>query len=360
MRKLFRRKASQHFVLIVYPIVSSLGRDNLGGFSHLLANIEVYKNLGFKVICLTRSANIIFENKNGIWFFNVIPGKKNPNIKSPTILPGQSFLKVLTYKAFIKIRNSLLNLIANTLILFFTPTIVHQRANSRFMLEPKSTGAIYLTEFNDSFENNLDCDGYLSILERPNIHRPALINPWPVIGNTTQNLDAYKSKIMDFCRCEHVNVVLYGDGGIVDYLEIQQFVENHKWLRGRPFTLHVYGPNVPDFDNVEFHPPIEELSCSLNTYDIGLIFYSKKIYGEDRIRQGSPTKFYKYVDAQLPIFSNREYISKHYLNCADSSTDIFNDENILQSYINNLAAKRNEASIPVYAKKLYALIASIR
>ena len=44
-------------VIIVYPIVSSLGKDNLGGFSHLLANIEVYKSLGFKVkeIIVTRN-----------------------------------------------------------------------------------------------------------------------------------------------------------------------------------------------------------------------------------------------------------------------------------------------------------------
>jgi len=346
-------------VIIVYPIVSSLGKDNLGGFSHLLANIEVYKSLGFKVICLTRSANIIFENKQGVWFFNVILGKKNPNMKASTKMLRQPFLKVLLYKFFAKFRNFLSNLIAKTLILFVTPAIVHQRANSRFMLVPKSNGAIYLTEFNDAFENNLDCDGYLSISERPNIHRPALINPWPVIGNTMQNLDMYKSKIMDFYFCEHVNVVLYGDGGIVDFLEIQHFVANHKWLRGRPFTLHVYGPNIPDFDNIVFHPPIKDLSYSLHTYDLGLIFYSKKIYGENRIRQGSPTKFYKYVDAQIPIFSNREYISKHYLKCADSSTDIFNDKNILQSYVQNLVVKRNEASVPVYAKKLNALIASI-
>ena len=346
-------------VIIVYPIVSSHGKDNLGGFSHLLANIEVYKNLGFKVICLTRSTNIVFENKKGVWFFNVVLGKKNPNIESSTKTPQQSFLKVLVYKFFAKFRNLLANLIANTLIYFFTPAIIHQRANSRFMLIPKSSRAIYLTEFNDAFENNLDCDGYLSISERPNIHRPALINPWPVIGNATKNLGVYKSRIMDLSCCEHVNVVLYGDGGIVDFLEIQHFVANHKWLRGRPFTLHVYGPNVPDFENVVFHPPIKDLSDSPNIYDLGLIFYSKKIYGENRIRQGSPTKFYKYVDAQIPIFSNREYISKHFLNCADSSTDIFKDKNILQSYVQNLVVKRNEASVPVYAKKLNALIASI-
>ena len=84
-------------VIIVYPIVSSLGKDNLGGFSHLLANIEVYKSLGFKVICLTRSANIIFENKQGVWFFNVILGKKNPNMKASTKMLRQPFLKVLLY-----------------------------------------------------------------------------------------------------------------------------------------------------------------------------------------------------------------------------------------------------------------------
>ena len=345
------------FVLIVYPVVTSIGNDNMGGFSHLKGNIEVYKRLGFRVACLCRFHPKIIQIKNGVYFFNLIPGRSEPKAElSQYAGVGHNKNFDLVRRSLIRVRALSSILVLKALMFLFRPAVVHQRANGRIMAPRLIAKAKYLLELNDEFECNANSDAFLSVLPREHINLPSLINPWPVVGGDYIDAERLKMKFCNISSKKSLQIVLFGFGGIDDIEEVTEFLSDHAWLRYRDYKLCIYGAKGKNFGNVVFKGFVDDSTAKLEKYDIGLIFYSKKIYSDARILQGDPSKFYKYVDANLPIISNREYVSSYYLNNMDLSTLVFESDNLLEKSIQNMIMRRKSASISFYAHRLGELL----
>jgi len=346
--------------LIIYPVVSSFGKDNTGGFSHLRGNIEVYKHLGFKVICLCRFHPRLFYIKDGVYFFNLIPGRARPTASEcETIGKNIKDDRDLFRKFLMTIRGLFSHSILGLLIYCLRPALVHQRANSRVMAYRGLGHAKYLLELNDEFESKGYRDAYLSITPRKHIKCPSLINSWPVVSYNEIDEEFIKKKFREIPLKKSLQIVLYGVGGIDNIDEVLDFISGHVWVRSKKFKLYIYGALGKSKRNIKFMGFEDDVNSCLQRYDLGLIFYSKEKYPDTRIRQGDPSKFYKYVDSCLPIISNREHISNFYLNNMDQSSSVFKNNKLLEEGIQFMKTRRESASVEFYAQRLKELLNQI-
>ncbi len=56
---------TSNWVVLVYPVVTSRGTDNSGGYAHLVGNIQVYRALGLKSLCICRLSWPLIDRLDG-------------------------------------------------------------------------------------------------------------------------------------------------------------------------------------------------------------------------------------------------------------------------------------------------------
>jgi hypothetical protein len=349
-----KRKAN---VVLVYPVVTSLGRDNTGGYEHLAGNIEAYRTIGLRAIVLCRLAWPLVYIGNGCLLLNIVPGTSRPPPSSPDGGPpvrGRSMLATL--------RARVLGALSAVIMRCARPAILHQRANARFMIRAAPQGCLHIIELNDEFLPAQSCDGYLVVAAREGLTRPQLCLPWPVCRRGRFDPRRLAANLEVVAGSGELRVVLLGSGGISSLRPVLQFVANHPWITGRSFSLHAYGEfqDVPDDSRVHWQKWISADTLDASRFHAALIYYDASEYSEERLRVGFPTKLATYIDWSLPILSNRAYISRDILGGFDLDAAVLEDAHRVVQYAERLMDVRSMTLPGQYGRSLAGFIEALR
>jgi hypothetical protein len=350
------------WVIINYPVVTSSGNDNTGGHEHLIGNIQAYRLLGYNTLCLCRISWPLISNLEGATCLNIVPGLAMPESgcdvpQSPDKNSKRKNFVLQVSKLVRSIRFGVLNIVYKGLITALSPAIIHQRANLRFMPSVEFyRKAIHLIELNDEFIPDIRCNGYLTIATRPAINLPQLVNPWPVPSCERFDFDQFSHKLDMIAQGQStINILLFGIGGIESEEQVYEYLANHIWFRSKPIALHIYGA-AQDGTQCDSRIVVKrrqsENSLPVDFYHAGIVFYSTRMYDDARLKLGSPTKLYKYIDWSLPILANRALISKTYLGNFDHSESVLECTTARRSFATFLTEFRNNAAVDVYAARL--------
>ena len=356
-------------ILINYPVVDSLGTDNRGGYSHLLANIAMYSQIEARtvVICRLNLKKIVHITKGAI-FFNVVPGRKDPNAQTRDVLGNVSIYHLMRAKLQ-KLARVIINLLLSSLVkllcIFFGITYIHERLNKRFSIPHNSIffkKNIFIYEKNDQFSGHIRSKDFLLTTPKdPYLHDNVLRSSWPVIATGKSEHPRFNQNVDRLRSLTTVSVCLYGVGGLNTLDEITKFLKNHIWLRnkqnielticGSEFDISCADTRNIVINIVPFMPPTK-----IANFDLGLAFYSPNIYSNERLALGAPTKIFNYIDHDVPFITNVDYYSQKYLLGFDKK-DLRNItvEEVNQTY-HNLKMARYESSLELYAQNMKRLL----
>ncbi len=350
------------WVLLNYPVVTSRSRDNAGGYDHLIGNIQTYRHLGFKVLCICRWSPRLVDLLEGALVLNIVPGAAVPAL-SKEISANATMAKprtpLLWRRLTLAARAGALTLLGVVLKLLPRPRLLHQRANKRFMYKNSDQVTIHLVELNDEFVPLDLCDGYLTVTPRPELSLPQLVSRWPVHGVSVIDKPLFLKRLAMLAKpSRRLNVMLFGVGGTTSTQMIRKFIEGHPWFREASFDLHIFGGYSASINSggVVEHGWHDLKHVSAQDFDAAVLFYDEGIYDDERLRLGSPTKLWKYIDWSLPVFSNRQYISHQFLGRFDCSNKVLHDYELGCQYANYLERLRRETIPSVYAEKLAKFI----
>ena len=342
----------RHWVIINYPVVTSRGKDNSGGHSHLRGNIQVYRQLGFRVLCLCRWSLRLVDILDGAICLNIVPGTATPAL---TRTANQSAtLKPKCASWTHGIRRWLLTRIHGALSVILSPMIVHERANLRSMYEGRGNW-VHLIELNDEYVPPVRADGYLVVSSYEGLDAPQFAAPWPVIRVAQFDAAAFQRRLERISTDgQTIRVMLFGTGGAGDLVRVREFLTGHSWFRGKSITLDVFGAvdaAESRYAGINVHPWADEAKLSPRPFDAGILYYAKDIYDDGRLKVGSPTKLSRYVDWSLPAISNRPVMSREFLGEFDTDTRVLNDAAQGRAYADFLLRVRERTSVEHYASQ---------
>ncbi len=372
-----KKKLSKNWLLLIYPIGLNKKKSSGGGYEHYLANKEIYKGLNYKIILIDTLCWPFISFKSDILKINCIPFFKNTSFDDIFFLDQKNFLNSnknyykfynLIFLQFRNIRDFLLKIFIKIILSIFKPKVVHQRSNMRFMLK-KSNSYFLITELNDNFNLVPDSDLILTVdkINIPdNYLGKSLVNPWPVINyKKILNYQKLDRKMVDIRKNnQKINILHLGDFGSKDEILrcfnwLQTIFYKFKFLKN--INLITYGSYENNF-NIKVNHQIYKFKAlpftnpnnlKSNNINLGLIYYSKEKYTEDRIRTGFPTKLSLYIDLSLPVIINRLNILEK-TNLIDFSADIFSSNLIsTNSLYDSYLKVRKITSVQNYSKILY-------
>jgi hypothetical protein len=337
---------SRRWVILNYPVVTSRGTDNSGGFAHLVGNIQVYRALGLEILCLCRFCWPLVDRLDGALCLNIVPGAALPHQHSagPTAAaPAGSGIAR-------RLRDTMMQVLLDFLVLLLRPRLLHERANLRFMARRRGN-FIHLIELNDAFVPKQPCDGYLTVHERQGLNAPQFPAPWPVPETSAFNRDGFLARLRNL-QHGRGTVLLFGAGGIANFRAASDFLGQHPWFRGAKPVLHVYGATGQDEEGLVFHGWQDESGIDASIFNVGLLYYEPSVYDDARLTLGSPTKLSKYYDWSLPVLSNRAVISDRFLGGFDRDRSVLECPENASRFADLLTATRNRTSIAAYASQL--------
>jgi hypothetical protein len=348
-------KADRGWVVINYPVVSSRATYQTGGHTHLAGNLQVYRQLGYRVVCLCRFSPRLVDRIDGAICLNLVPGAAMP--RTAPIPAGAG--KVGRPGLMRRIRSRAVQLVLSTLQRILAPKILHERANARFMHAGSAGSAIHLVELNDEFVPAGSCDGYLTVSRRPELAEPQFVWPWPVPYCGRFDAELFLRRLRKIGAAgtdgtDVLNVLLYGTGGVATPQDAASFVSSHPWFVGRRVHLHVYGAPADWRSGAEVtcRPWAHDSAVPAAGFDAGLLYYSPSVYDDGRLALGSPTKLWKYVDWSLPAFANRKRFSDAFLGGFDHDRELLRDPARAVAFAEHLVRMRDVTTIERYASEL--------
>jgi hypothetical protein len=348
------------WVLLNYPVVTSRSRDNAGGYDHLLGNIQAYRHLGFKVLCICRWSPRLVDRLEGALVLNIVPGAAVPAPATSAVakLRPMPVWRRLAQAA----RASALALLGAGLQRLLRPQLLHQRANLRLMFAPHVHGVTHLVELNDEYVPPGPCDACLTVAPRPTLAAPQFVWRWPVPEVARFDPARFQQRLASLARPDHsLKVLLFGIGGTTVSQAIRRFIGGHPWFDQAAFELHVYGGDAgaPAVDGVVQHGWCDPALLDTRDFDAAVLYYDPQVYDDDRLRLGSPTKLWKYIDWSLPVFCNRPYVSEHFLVRFDASREVLDDPSQGKRYAAHLQALRRDTLPVTYAEGLAGFLAGL-
>ena len=361
-KSLILRKA--RWVLLNYPVITSRSRDNAGGYDHLVGNLQVYRHMGFKVVCICRWAPNLIDRFEGAWILNIVPGAAVPKTPSSVcadqvgVSPTSQLPEAWRWIAQ-GLRGVVLTLLCAGLQRLLRPCLLHQRANLRLMISPSDNEIAHLVELNDEYVPQAVCDAYLTVVPRPSLPVAQFIWRWPVPEVASFDAQLFQQRLIELAQpSRRIKVVLFGIGGTTSLKVIHRFIAEHSWFQGVDFELHVYGGhgNSSFVEGVVHHNWCEPAQFDSQNYDAGVLYYDPLVYDDKRLSLGSPTKLWKYIDWSLPVFSNRSFVSKHFLGCFDENRNVLLSKDLAQKYADHLQALRRETLPITYADQMFGFL----
>jgi hypothetical protein len=352
-------------VLLNYPVVTSRSRDNAGGYDHLIGNLLVYRHLGYKVVCICRWSPRLIDRLEGALVLNIVPGAALP---APLSAGGQAALAAPLPRPAVwrflaqALRAKALALLGEGLQRLLRPRLLHQRANLRLMLTPPDSAITHLVELNDEYVPDAPCNGYLTVEQRPELPVPQFVWRWPVPEVAQFDEPRFLQRVASLARpARRLKVLLFGIGGTTSPQAIYQFIASHSWFQGAGFDLHIYGgaSGAPEVDNVRQHGWFDPDRLDVQSYDAAVLYYDPQVYDDGRIRLGSPTKLWKYIDWSLPVFCNRPYVSERFLGNFDANREVLIDSNCARKYAKHLQELRRQTLPATYADSLTVFLAGL-
>jgi len=258
-------------------------------------------------------------------------------------------------------RRLLLQLVSYCIVTLIRPIIFHQRANKRFMIESLPKKCVHLIELNDEFIPQQQCDGYLSVIERPDLRHPQLCLPWPVRRRGVFDTARFAENVKRLASAPEVDILLLGSGGTRSLPPILDFIANHPWTRGRSFRLHAYGEfeDVPGDSRIRLEKWVDTDCLDSSRFHAAMIYYDPAAYSDQRLQVGYPTKLATYVDWSLPVFSNRSNISGEMLGGFDLDAGTLEDPLHVVEYARHLEAIRSRTLPERYGRRLAAFIRNL-
>lgn len=348
------------WVLLNYPVVTSRSRDNAGGFDHLVGNLQVYRHLGFKVLCICRWSPRLVDRLEGALVLNIVPGAAVPAPSVHTASSAAGRQRPLGWRAAaLALRNGVLALVGTALQCLLRPRLLHQRANLRFTLPPRGRHTMHLIELNDEFVPAGRCDAYLSVARRPALEQPQFVWRWPVPEVARFDSRRFLQRLATLAKPpRRLQVLLFGIGGTTAPQTIREFIAAHPWFRGCVFDLHVFGGNAraTTVDGIVQHGWCDARQLPAQDFDAAVLYYDEKVYDDDRLRLGSPTKLWKYIDWSLPVFCNRPHVSHQFLGQFDGSAQVLHDDGRARQFAEHLQALRRQTLPGTYAQELAAFL----
>lgn len=332
-------------VILNYPVVTSRGTDNSGGYAHLQGNIQVYSALGLKALCLCRLGWPLVDRLDGALCLNIVPGAAVPRQPGPAA-PAAAPMRRGPGR---RLRDAAMQLILDALVALLRPRLVHERANLRFM-DRRRRALFQLVELNDGFVSPRACDAYLTVHHRPQLTAPQFIAPWPVPELAGFDRGLFLDRLGRMGEGAK-SVMLFGAGGISDIGGARDFVRAHPWFAGRDVKLHVFGAAGTDGAGLVFHGWQDEAVIDSSAFDAGLLYYDDA-YDDARLALGSPTKLSKYCDWSLPALSNRAVISDRFLGSFDRDNTVLQEPARASEFADFVIAARNRTSVAAYASQL--------
>ncbi len=353
------------WVLLNYPVVTSRSRDNAGGFDHLLGNLQVYRQLGFKVLCICRWSPRLIDRLDGAVVLNIVPGAAVPVPPAEGSIYAAAPDRRCTPRspgwrmAARAVRNGLLALVGTGLQCVLRPRLLHQRANLRFMVSPRDRNALHLIELNDEFVPAERCDAYLTVVPRPALDGSQFAWRWPVSVVAPFDSRRFLQRLSTLANpTRRLKVLLFGIGGTTAPRDIHEFIQRHPWFQNRDFDLHVYGGDsrAAPVAGVIQHGWSDARALPANEFDAALLYYDASVYDDERLRLGSPTKLWKYIDWSLPVFCNREQVSKQFLGQFDCTDQVLYHEALARQFAEHLQSLRCQTLPDTYARELAAFL----
>ena len=351
-------------VLLNYPVVTSRSRDNAGGYDHLIGNLQVYRHLGYKVVCICRWSPRLIDRLEGALVLNIVPGAAVPALPAaPVAGPAAVALHALrraVWRGLAQaVRATALSLLGAGLQRLLRPQVLHQRANLRLILTPRDATATHLVELNDEFVPAAPCDGYLTVAPRPALTAPQFVWRWPVPEVARFDIHRFLQRLSNLARpVRPLKMLLFGIGGTTAPQTIREFIATHPWFQGVGFELHIYGgaTGAPAVEGVVQHGWCDPARLDARDYDTAVLYYDPLVYDDARLRLGSPTKLWKYIDWSLPVFCNRRHVSEHFLGGFDSDRQVLNDAGQARRYAKHLQTLRRHTLPATYADGLAAFL----
>jgi hypothetical protein len=339
------------WVLHIYPVVTSRGTDNTGGVEHLRGNMEAYRSIGLKSVVLSRlSWPFISRDRHGIWF-NLVPGTATPATPRPEGAAGGGS-GWRRYAA--AIRRSAIHTLVRSIIGVLRIRVVHQRANSRFMLGRVPARCLHFIELNDEFLPSVHCDGYLTVVSRPDLGQRQLCHPWPVPERGRFDPDRFIRCFRRLMSVDAPRLLLLGSGGTPSLRPVLEFIQGHPWIAGRQFSLHAFGDfhDVPQDPRLHWRKWVDGAGLEASNFDAALVYYDQVAYSDQRLSLGFPTKLAAYIDCSLPVFSNRAIISGPVLGGFDIRCSVESPQSQLEEFAGHLQALRAKTLPEQYGKLL--------
>ncbi len=353
------------WVVLNYPVVTSRSRDNAGGYDHLIGNIQTYRYLGFKVLCICRWSPRLVDLLEGALVLNIVPGAAVPALPAPSAATGTvSMLRLAPFwrRLAQAARAGALTLLGAGLQRLLRPRLLHQRANLRLMFESHGHGVTHLVELNDEYVPPSTCDAYLTVAPRPTLAAPQFVWRWPVPEVGRFESARFQQRLASLAQPQHrLKVLLFGIGGTTSPQAIRRFIGGHPWFDQADFDLHVFGGDIgaPAVDGVVQHGWCDPAQMDTLDFDAAVLYYDPHVYDDDRLRLGSPTKLWKYIDWSLPVFCNRPHVSEYFLGRFDAGRDVLNDPAQGQSYAAHLQSLRRDTLPVTYAEGMAGFLASL-
>ena len=351
------------WVMLNYPIVTSRSRDNAGGFDHLVGNLLVYQRMGFKVVCICRWSPRLVDRLEGALMLNIVPGLAVPVTLSPSTDQPAPSRPILRWRVIAQnVRAGALFLLGAGLQRLLRPRLLHQRANQRLMLAPRGKETVHLVELNDDYLPPNRCDAYLTVTQRPAVATPQFVWRWPVPEVARFDGKRFMQRLAGLARpSRRLKVLLFGIGGTTAVHPIRDFISAHPWFQDTAFDLHVFGGDgvVPDVAGVVQHGWCDPARLDTLDFDAALLYYDPKVYDDERLRLGSPTKLWKYIDWSLPVFCNRDYISQEFLGQFDCTREVLLNPDLGRQFAEYYETLRNQTLPTTYADGLGAFLVGL-
>lgn len=333
----------------------------------MIGNLQVYRQLGYRVVCICRWSPRLIDLLEGALVLNIVPGSALP---APQALPAfeqatlaASVSRPASSRWLAKfLRAKALAFLGAGLQLLLRPRLLHQRANQRLMLRSCDSAATHIIELNDEYVPDLPCDGYLSVDPRPALTVPQFVSRWPVPEVAQFDEPRFLQRLACLARpARRLNVLLFGIGGTITPLAVHRFIASHAWFLGAEFDLHIYGgtASVQEIDGVVQHSWSDPDRLDVHNFDAAVLYYEPLVYDDGRLRLGSPTKLWKYVDWSLPVFCNRSYVSEHFLGNFDTNREVLIDKNCARMYAKYLLERRCKTLPVTYANSLAAFLTGL-
>lgn len=346
----------RRWVILNYPVVTSRGGDNSGGHEHLLGNLQVYAELGFRVLCLCRLSWPLVDRLAGAVVLNIVPGTAVP-VSAPGSKRQNAPTGSLSWKSWLlrAARQAVLLGLFWLLTTILRPAVIHQRANRRFLPPVRCRDSLHLIELNDEYLPTTPCDGYLSVNQRGDLTAPQLAWPWPVPAAGQFELDRFTSRLRRIADgAETLHILLFGAGGVPQAKDVRHFARRHIWFAGKQIILHVYGGETaePGEDGIMQYGWLDVAALPVDRFHAAIIFYDPSVYDDTRLAMGSPTKLWKYIDWSLPVFTNRVIISDQFLGGFDLDGRVLAETEAAANFGCHLLQLRKTTSVKVYASEL--------